>query len=286
MAKLTGPVKVGSLLTVDSGNVQNARLELLDASPNSFDADSNSITKLVIDDHNTAAGCPFNEIPAFHVAPFAQWPLNDPAVGGDATNYENFGNLITGQLTVNDGDGVAGESLTVTFHVDVDDRSIVHILGQDFTAVAPGNGAAGIADLDGDDAMYSDAGVCNAYYNGLITLKEGVTYDIEVTHVDNTGDAGIQVLVGLGDYVNNAFDAKVFFPLAVNPGTTAFYPGNKGLAFVEAGGITGDYNNSGDLDAGDLDLQAAAMVGGPESQGLRPEQRQCGRLRRSRDVAA
>ena len=46
-------------------------------------------------------------------------------MGGNDTNYENFGNLITGEFTVNDGDAVAGETLELTFHVDVDDRSIL-----------------------------------------------------------------------------------------------------------------------------------------------------------------
>ena len=241
-----------------------AREELLDASPDSFDYDSSSITKLVIDDHAIGTqGCPFDQIPAFHTAPFALWPANDPAVGGTTTNYENWGNLITGQFTLNDGDAVAGEDLTVTFHVDVDDRSILRVVGQDFTAVRQGDGLAGILDLEGDDAMYSDAGVCNANYNGVITLKEGVTYDLEVTHVDNGGDAGMQVLVGLGDFVNNSFDVTAFFPLTTTT-STVFYPSNKGFALVDKNaGLNGDHNNNGSLDAGDLDLQAAQMVLNP-----------------------
>ena len=260
VAKLTGPLSVGSLLAVTDIDVEIAREELLDAVGN-FDFESNSITQLVIDDHNTAAGCPFNEIPTFHVAPFAQWPANDTAVGGDGTNHENFGNLIIGEFTVNDGDAVAGEALQLTFHVDVDDRSIIRVVGESFSAATTGTGV-GLLEIEGDDAMWSNNGTCNQNYNGLITLTEGVTYDLEATHVDNTGDSGLQVLVALGDYLNNSFDTLAFFPLT-SLGTTVSYAGNKGLALVAKGGLAGDHNGNGTLDAADLDLQAAQMVLNP-----------------------
>ena len=51
-------------------------------------------------------------------------------------------------------------------------------------------------------------------------------------------------------------------------------------------GILGDYNLDGTLDAEDLDLQAAAITGGPIPKDFVAEQRRSGQLRRPREVAA
>jgi hypothetical protein len=249
---LTGPLTVANLDDITDLTLEFAREEILAAfSSGTVSAQANDITTFIIDDNNKAAGgCPFGQYPEF-------WDRNTVAQWPNTSGDKNmFSSLIRGSFTVDDGDATAGETLTISFHIDSDDRSLFHILGQDFLGVD----AQLTFDIDGDESMFADVDACNTNYTGVIDLKEGVTYDFEAVHVENGGDAGMQVLVALGDFVNEGIDASKFFPLS-----SVYDPivaGNKGFALVEkSAGVVGDYNNNGQLDAGDLDLQADAIVG-------------------------
>ncbi len=56
---------------------------------------------------------------------------------------------------------------------------------------------------------------------------------------------------------------------SINPAHTWSFDTDTGLlTFGIGGGLTGDYNSNGELDAGDLDLQAAAIAGGQDPPGF------------------
>ena len=173
-----------------------------------------------------------------------------------------------GKLQVDDGDAVAGETITVTFGMFTDDHSLFRIVGQDFTAVG-GDINTALLNIEGDDTLAFDLPTGNSNALGLIQLKEGQTYDFEGYQHENAGGANYEIWAALDDQLAiNLGDAEaflsVFYPLS-NKTPNIFLPGNMGLELVKyVPGVPGDFNSSGVLDAGDLDLQAAAMVaGGP-----------------------
>ncbi len=172
---------------------------------------------------------------------------------------------MLGSLSVDDGDDVEGESLMVTFHIDADDMGLLHIPDMDFEQASLIGGVEALYPIgeDGALALYGDGSNCNINITGLIELTEGESYDFEVAHGEIGGNAGIQVLAAIGDYVNNPFDSSKFVALAEFEPVQ--FPRNIGLALVEpGGGLLGDYNENGELDAGDLDLQAGAIAGGQD----------------------
>ena len=106
-----------------------------------LDAEADDIEALIIDDHNTALGCPFNEFPQFHDPnTVAQWP-------NTAGDINNFSSIILGSLTVDDGDETPGETLTLSFHIDSDDRALLRIVGQNFEDVT----GQELWEIDGDE---------------------------------------------------------------------------------------------------------------------------------------
>jgi hypothetical protein len=249
IVSLNGPLVVGNLNDIAELDLEVNYFDLTDAlGADTLDAMSTDAEEFIFDDHNTALGCPFNEIPQFHdSATVNQWPNN---TGSD---LNNFSTLVLGSLTVDDGDEVAGESLTVSFHVDSDDRSMFRIVGQSFDDVT----AQELWNIDGDEVMWGNVDVCNTNFSGVIQLTEG-TYDFEAVHVEAGGDSGMQVLAALGDATLGEVSTADWVLLTTSDAINR--PRNIGLALVEETlGVTGDYNGNGQLDAGDLDLQAAAL---------------------------
>ncbi len=187
-----------------------------------------------------------------------------PANEGNNTDFNNFSAGIFGQLQVNDGDAVAGETITVTFGMFTDDHSLFRVVGQDFTAVG-GDINTELLNIEGDDSLAFDLPTGNSNALGLIQLKEGQTYDFEGYLHENAGGANYEIWAAVGNQLaidlNDAGQfLSVFYPLS-NKTPGIFLPGNMGLELVKyVPGPIGDYNNSGDLDAGDLNLQAAAIV--------------------------
>jgi hypothetical protein len=242
IAKLTGPMFVGNLNDAFDQELDLERDNLLAAQAGgTLDATHDTSTTFHMDDDRFALSCPFSENPEFHAAETTfQWPNTD----GD---INNFASIMTGSFVVDDRDGEAGETMPVSFHIDSDGRSSFRVIGQDFDAVMDDE----LVELDGDESMFANRGVCNTNYTGTITLTEGVEYDFEAIHVEGSGDSGMQLLVAPGDHVDE-FDKSAF----VVVGTEAFViPENPGLALVDpSGGLPGDFDGDADLDADDIDL--------------------------------
>ena len=59
---------------------------------------------------------------------------------------DNYQLRVDGTFTVDDGDGTPGETIDITFTLRTDDGSALHIIGEDFTAVA-GNAATALYSL-------------------------------------------------------------------------------------------------------------------------------------------
>ncbi len=249
--RLTEPFTIININNVDGADqpLEFAR-EILFENIDNPDAVSDDNEVFVVDDHNVnPGGCPFGVFP--HDGNVEQFP-------NTAGNIDNFVSGIFGKFQVDDGDETPGETQTFSFHVDSDDRSYFRIVGQDFEEVDNQE----IFEVDGDDAMWADVNTCNTNYTGIITLTEGVTYEFEALHVEAGGDAGMQVLVAAGDFLFDP-DPTAFSPLALPGGEGTTFARNIGLPFVdEQAAIPGDYNGNGALDAGDLDMQAAAIKSG------------------------
>ncbi len=245
-ARLTDPLRVVNMNRIDEFDqeIEFAR-EIILSNLDNPDAESNDVTRFQFDDSNRdPAGCPFGDFNHDGEAP--QWP-------NTSGNRDNFASGIFGALQVDDGDEVPNESIEVSFYVASDDRSSFRIIGQSFADVSN----EFLLELDGDDAIASDQNGCQNSYTGVITLKEGVDYSFEGIHVEKGGDAGMQVLAAIGDHVESfqpaAFSLLQMDPIRLSP--------NVGLALVGDGNsLIGDYNQNGELDAEDLDLQAAAIA--------------------------
>jgi hypothetical protein len=184
-----------------------------------------------------------------------------PNTAGDVNNFVS---AIMGAFTIDDGDATAGETMTITVHVDSDDRAMFHIIGQSFTDVLSTDAgvAAELFEIDGDDVMFADVDTCNTQFSGLIELTEGVTYDFQAFHVENGGDAGMQVLLASGDFLGDN-DQDAFTVLSLPGGEGITYAANQGFTLVtEGGGVPGDFNGNGVLDLPDIDDLTGQSAGG------------------------
>lgn len=207
----------------------------------------------VIEDHAIApGGCPFGRYNHDGVN-VEQWPNSR---NGQAV--DNFISLITGAFQVDDGDATAGEQLEITIHVDSDDRAYFRVIGQDFLDWDNQQ----LFSLDGDEVMWGDANVCNTDFSAVIMLTEGVEYEFEALHVEAGGDAGMQVLAGIGDLLFAA-DLTEFSPLIYPEGSIVTYARNIGLQMVaETAGDPCDFDGNGTLGVGDINLLLAAVNAG------------------------
>lgn len=177
--------------------------------------------------------------------------LNEFPNGGN----DNFMTMMNGTLQVLDTNGAPGE--TLTFGVFADDNAALRIIGQDFTFVTDlsGDGDALLQDLEGtgDDWLVADyrTGHTNAF--GLITLTEG-NYNFEAFHMEEGGDAGLEIWVAAGDQTAG-FNAATYVPLTT---TTLVKAANTGLGLVAGpgtgpmGGLDGDFDADGDVDGNDF----------------------------------
>ena len=244
-ARLTGPLRVVNMNQIEEVDqeIEFARDIILD-NLDSPDAESNDATRFLFDDsaNGDPAGCPFGQFN--HDGSPDVWPNS---VG----NRDDFASGVFGTFLVDDGDSTLGEIIDVSFHVASDDRSSFRIVGRDFEDVAN----AELLDLGGDDSIAADRNGCQNSYTGLIRLTEGIEYEFEGIHVERGGDAGMQVLAAVGNHVA-AFDATQFTPIQLDPIRLSR---NIGLGFGPDR-LVGDYNENGQLDAGDLDLQAVGIV--------------------------
>lgn len=195
-----------------------------------------------------------NETVAQNVATTGAAPvliLRDSADGGSITgaSYAGINSVfpvggadyyltkVTGTLVVDNQNGTAGESLTLTFGMFSDDGSAFRIVGQDFTFAGDagtnadaGSPGAVLGDIGGDQAMVADLLTGNADALGVITLAEG-EYAFEGYHFENAGGSGYEIWWAVGEH--EAFDPTLFRPLSNNPGL--FVPGNTGIPLVAAG---------------------------------------------------
>ncbi len=184
------------------------------------------------------------------------WPLNDETLGGTPAGEDNFSSAIYGQIAVDDGDDVAGESLAVTFGVFSSDGAQLRIMGGSFQEASETGDLS--YEVDGDVTLTFNDVTSNTDIYGLIELTEGVTYGLEAIHFEERGDAGFEIWTALGRHLDG-FDEREFLPLSSVLGTR-LAPANRGLELVAAGQrLQGDYNDNGSLDADDLDRLTAAM---------------------------
>jgi hypothetical protein len=258
LGQLKAPLDIYVLEGTSSGNgLEALRLDLLDAiSDGSFDYESHDGETFVLDDHNPApAGCPFGVFP--HDGNVVQFP-------NTTGNVDNFSTAILGSFVIDDGDASAGEALTISVHVDSDDRSMFHIIGESFSDVMSTDAgiAAQLFEIDGDDVMFADQDTCNTQMTGLIDLTEGVTYNFEAIHAEAGGDAGMQILLAVGDYLGDN-DPDAFSVLSMPGGAGVNYAANQGFTLVaEGGGVVGDFNGNGSLDLPDIDDLTTQSAGG------------------------
>ncbi|MBN1854251.1 MAG: hypothetical protein JW829_16095, partial [Pirellulales bacterium] len=193
--------------------------------------------------------------------------LGSPAleVSGLSNNFpcptdDYFATGVTGSLRVDDGDGVSGESLQLTFAMFSDDNCYFEITGENFTQTMS------LAD-DAIDTTYDinstgntmgmmfDAPTGNAQTFGLITVDEG-EYDFEGYHIEIGGGEFYEVWVALGDYVNNTPDPTAFWPLTAVNLTQKVFQGNTALQLVDPtwtpGGDNADFNGDKIVDGNDF----------------------------------
>jgi hypothetical protein len=144
------------------------------------------------------------------------------------TPADEFASLVRGNFTVDDGDGTAGESITLTFALLSDDGHQLRILGQDFDLATDfsGDGVAALVDVSGDMSITADYFTGNTNAFGRITLLEGA-YDFESLMFEGGGGADQEVWYAVGDKTATGFDST-FAPLSTSLGTEA----NQGWALV------------------------------------------------------
>ena len=113
------------------------------------------------------------------------------------TPADDFGMRINGNFTLNDGDAVLGELITLTFLMRSDDGSQLRIFGQDFAGTG-GDARTTLIDEGGDLSLTADffTGDTNAF--GSISLIEG-TFDFEALMYEGGGGANFRLFYALGD---------------------------------------------------------------------------------------
>ena len=261
---LVNTARVINLADDDGGatnDIQIARTLILDALENGRGLVRDDVPTIVLDDHD--GGCCLR--PGKWVRGAGQairWPLNDPDFGGDAERDSDFfSSGLFGQLRVDDGDQLPGETHWVTFGLFASDGAQLHIHGVSF---ADSNQVDALShELDGDTVLtFPERWTGNTNTLGLIPLREGVDYDWEGFHYEYRVDSGYEIWVAQGnqlevDYTNVEEFLSVFAPLSSAGGSLSI-PRNEGLTLA----LRGDYDNDQQLDAGDLDLQTGAIISG------------------------
>jgi hypothetical protein len=186
--------------------------------------------------------------------------LNEfPNLGND-----QFTTAVTGQINVT-------EAGTYTFGLFADDNAGLHIVGQNFTAVADfsPDGAATLTNPEGgaDQWLVADYRTGNTNAFGLITLPVG-TFNFEAFQLEEGGDSGLEIFVAAGDQLATGYSAR-FFPLTSASLPDQVLAGNVGLGLVQGPGtgpsstaLDGDYNNDGKVDAADYVVWRKSNING------------------------
>lgn len=221
----------------------------------------------VSDNPSDPAGCPFGVFNTDGAA--------EPYPGG--TPADDFGSLTLGKLQIDDGDNVADEELNVLIHMDSDDRGYFRIDGEEFVDVAGGELDGDFLDINSGDGIgiYDDSNTCNTDFTGAITLTEGVEYDFEIIQTERGGNAGFQILAGLGEDPFDLTDVEFDVVSTGEIGDPIVFARNVGIGLVAEDpnmtdptlgpSVAGDYNGNGMRDLEDLDLQAAGIKAGDTS---------------------
>jgi hypothetical protein len=181
----------------------------------------------------------------------------------NGTGVDQFTTSVTGEFTVLDTNGTAGE--TMTFALLSDDNAGLHIIGQNFTGVSdfdgtPTTNIATLGNPEGlsDQWLIADYRTGNTNAFGLITLQDNTTYDFEAFMLEEGGGAVLEVWVAPGDQLATGFDPTKFYPLTVDV-APSLLSANTGLGLVQGPGtgpsggtaIPGDYNEDGKVDTAD-----------------------------------
>jgi len=98
---------------------------------------------------------------------------------------------VLGSLCIDNGNGIPGESIELTFRSNSDDGSQFRIVGQDFTGIA-GDARTFLEDVGGDQAITGDFFTGNSNTIGHITLVEG-DYDFEAFMFEGGGGDKLEV---------------------------------------------------------------------------------------------
>ncbi len=257
IATLVDTALVANLADDDGGaanDIPTARALILNALENGQGFVRDDVTTIVLHDHDGICCLrPGKWVRGAGRA--SRWPLNDPDFGGDLeSDADFFSSGLFGQLRVDDGDQLPGETHWLTFGLFASDGAQLQIRGAGF-ADSNQNGALS-HELDGDTVLtFPEWRTGNTNTLGLISLREGVDYDWEGFHYEHRVDAGYEIWVAQGnqlevDYTNVEEFFSVFAPLS-SAGDILSIPRNTGLALA----LRGDYDDDGQLGAGDLDLQ-------------------------------
>ncbi len=201
-ARLTGPVTVS--------NAAHAPTNLASATA-AVDAAIGNNTAFVTTRNNT--NIPEGEMP----------------IAG--TQQDNYATKVTGSFLLDDQDGTAGESITLTFGIIADDGASLRIVGQDFEAATDftGDGDAALVDVSGDMTLVADYFTGNTNAFARITLVEGQTYDFEAYHMEGGGGSNLNIIYAMGDYLGQG--QSIFFQsLTTDAGVTI--AANVGLGLV------------------------------------------------------
>jgi hypothetical protein len=239
-ARLTGPVTVKNR---NRGTITNVAQIVADYRTNPTPTAEGMFDEVILNGDG-GAGIHGNALSADMVHQFP-----------NGTGLDQFTTSVTGQFTVLDTDGAPGE--TLTFGLFADDNAGVHVIGQNFTAVAGDNDTLGNPEGLADVWLLGDyrTGDTNAF--GLITLQENTPYNFESFMLEEGGGAVLEVWVAPGNQLATGFDPTKFFPLTVDVAPTLL-AANTGLGLVAGPGtgpssttLPGDFNADGKVDAAD-----------------------------------
>ncbi|MBN1854567.1 MAG: hypothetical protein JW829_17680, partial [Pirellulales bacterium] len=176
--------------------------------------------------------------------------------GGDVNDFETG---ITGRLRIDDGDGVAGETLQLTFAMFSDDNCHFEIDGVDFTNVYDfnGNTISRLSDIDFDGTLGIEynAPTGNANTFGLITIDEG-EYDFQGYTLEIGGGEFYEVWAAVGDYLSTGFVPGAFWPITTVGLTSQLIEASTALQLVDPtwtpGGDNADFNGDNIVDGNDF----------------------------------
>lgn len=158
--------------------------------------------------------------------------LPSTAVFPIGTGHDNYLTRVSGEILIDDQDGIPGETLTVTFGLFADDGADLHIIGQNFSEAHQGGS---LQTIGADTWLVADFFGGNTNAIGVIELVEG-TYQFESHHYEGGGGSGLEIWWADGFFTS--YSAPDFRPLNSDAGF--FKPSNTGIALVASPDLDGD----------------------------------------------